>query len=365
MVHIKNILYLGWLGEGNVGDDMLFELFKNMLYKYTTLERNNISFTIDTYPIVENYEVNVSTYDLIVLGGGSLIHLLYWLNICEEAIGKGIPVVSWGTGYDEQYKIEDFESITISNGDLSRYQSIYDAFSYLSVRGPFTKNMLRNIGVKRTIHEIGDPALFYASEMLGDTFKTTDSKEVIVNWGTSYNHIFGNDELLVEDELVKVIHQLLDRGYKITIYPIWTEDRIAVKRLASKVNRPNCSYYSIVYDARTLLKVIQNCYFSINVKLHANVLAASVNKPFISLAYRGKCFDFAKTVQCLDYALATDEVTSTRVLDLVEGIIVNYSNIMTRISNAKEIYHPRLKQSIQVISNLLNEEKGIDHYGIG
>src|SRR5690625_1010073 len=354
MVHIKNILYLGWLGKGNVGDDMLFEQFKNMFYKYTTLDRSSICVNIDMYPIVENYQVDVSTYDLIVLGGGSLIHLFYWLNICEEAIEKKIPVVSWGTGYDGQYKIEDFESISISAENLSRYKSIYNKFSYLSVRGPFTKKMLRNIGVEKEIHEIGDPALLYASEMIGNSFKTSDSKEVFVNWGTSYNHIFGNNELLVEHELVKVIHHLLDEGYKITIYPIWTEDRIAVKRLASKINRPNCTYYSIVYDAQTLLKILRNCHFSINVKLHANILAASVNKPFISLAYRGKCFDFAKTVQCLDYAIATDEVTSTKVLDLVEDIIANYSNIMTRYKNAKDIYHPRLKQSIQFISNLLN-----------
>jgi len=79
---------------------------------------------------------------------------------------------------------------------------------------------------------------------------------------------------------VKVIHHLLDKGYKITIYPIWNEDRISVKRLASKA--------------------------------------------------------------------------STKVLDLVEDIIANYSNIMTRYKNAKDIYHPRLKQSIQFVSNLLN-----------
>lgn len=354
MVHIKKILYLGWVGKGNVGDDMLFELFKSMFYKYSTLERNSISVNIDMYPLVENYKVSVSNYDLIILGGGSLIHLFYWLSICEEAIEKGIPVVSWGTGYDGIYKREDLESITVSSGSLSQYKCIYDQFAYLSVRGPFTKNMLTNIGVEKEIHEIGDPALLYAFEMLEKPFKTGVNKEIFVNWGTSYNNIFGNNELFVEDELVKVIHLLLDKEYKVTIYPVWTEDRIAVKRLASKVNRPGCTYYSIVYDAQTLQKIIQNCYLSINVKLHANILAASVNKPFISLAYRGKCFDFAQTVQCLDYTIATDEVSSTKIINLVEDIAHNYSAIMTRFADAKNIYHPRLKHSVQVISNLLH-----------
>lgn len=43
MTQLKNILYLGWLGKGNVGDDVLFELFKVMFYKYHQSERKTFA----------------------------------------------------------------------------------------------------------------------------------------------------------------------------------------------------------------------------------------------------------------------------------------------------------------------------------
>jgi len=96
MNQIKNILYLGWLGRANVGDEVLFELFKTMIYKYFKPNNQNVMINIDMYPNHSNYKIDLSTYNLIVLGGGSLINLPFYLNICEEGLKKGIPVVSLG-----------------------------------------------------------------------------------------------------------------------------------------------------------------------------------------------------------------------------------------------------------------------------
>ncbi|MBO1001195.1 polysaccharide pyruvyl transferase family protein [Pseudogracilibacillus auburnensis] len=353
MIKIKNVLYLGWLGKGNVGDDVLFELFKKMFYKYATSNQNNIAVNFDTFPIVNNYKIDVSAYDLIVLGGGSLIHLPYWLKICKEASDKGIPIVSWGTGFDHKYKSD--HSLHLFQ-HINQYKSIYDSFTYLSVRGPFTKKLLTDIGVEKEIHEIGDPALFYASETFGKSFVNTDKndKQILINWGTSFNNIFGNNELYVENELVKVIHYLLDKGYRVKIYPIWTEDIDAVKRLKEKVSDRRCEIQTVVYDARTTQQMIEKSYITINFKLHANIMSASVNRPFISLAYRGKCFDFAETVQCADHAIATDEVTADKVIHLVNNTFEYYHEIVDKIVQKKKVFYPRLLHSIRTISNILH-----------
>ncbi|MFS0864950.1 polysaccharide pyruvyl transferase family protein [Fredinandcohnia sp. 179-A 10B2 NHS] len=356
---VKNVLYLGWLGKGNVGDDVLFELFKTMFYKYGHYTNHNTVANIDAYPTVQNYKIDISNYDLIVLGGGSLIHLPYWLKICVQGIESGIPVVSWGTGLDGAYKKEHLNSVSLGDQDESHFRAIYEHFDYISVRGPFTKNMLTNIGVNRKVYEIGDPALAYASEIFGDQLEIDEnSRNVLVNWGTSYNNVFGRNELAVEDELVVVIHSLISKGYTVTVYPIWTEDIAHVRRLAQKVNDNRCEVITEVYEAKILQKLISKSYLSINFKLHANILSASANRPFISLAYRGKCFDFAQTVNCSEYAIATDEVTSTKVMDLVDEINMNYEDIVGRFKDAKEKYYPKLVDSIYKISNLLNNSEG-------
>lgn len=350
---IKNILYLGWLGQGNVGDDVLFELFKILFYKNSNLHQKNIAVNIDTFHQDRRYQMSLSSYDLIVLGAGSLMHLPYWINICKEAMSLDIPVVSWGSGIDGEYKND--QDLTEKVENMKQYHSFYENIDYLSVRGPLTKKILKRIGVKNNIHEVGDPALHYAAETYGDIMNSSNNKkQILINWGTSYNNIFGRNEEKVENELVKVIHHLLAQGYNVKIYPIWTEDILAVQKLTAKVADKRCEAQTVVYDAKETQKVIQNSFLTINMKLHANILSASANKPFISLAYRGKCFDFSHTVQSLDYTVATDQLTASNIIQLVAIINNNYDDIIDNFIRAKKMYHPRLLYSIKYIANLLH-----------
>ncbi|WML31550.1 polysaccharide pyruvyl transferase family protein [Neobacillus sp. OS1-32] len=350
----KKILYLGWLGQNNIGDEVLYELFEHMFYKYNQHSEN---VYIDAFSTDSSNKVSISSYDLVVLGGGSLIHLPYWINICSEARKQNIPVVSWGTGIDGFYKSEHLNSIAISTQLANQFKDEYEQFKYISVRGSFTKNALLNIGVKSEIDEIGDPALIYAIEFLGEQQDLVkNNKNILINWGTFYNNIFGQNEEKVEQELASVANLLISNGYSITIYPIWTEDIEPVKRLGQKINNKKCQIISEVYDAKTLQKLISQSYMTINLKLHANILSASANVPFISLAYRGKCFDFAKTVDCLEYTLPTDQVTSKQIMQIVESIEDNYQSVVSRYKNAKEKYYPKIINSIKVIFNKLGED---------
>jgi polysaccharide pyruvyl transferase WcaK-like protein len=356
MNHIKNILYLGWLGKGNVGDDVLFELFKNMFNKYYQSNTNDTVVNIDFLSTIENYKVDVSKYDLIVLGGGSLIQSSYFLGVCQDGIENGIPLVSWGTGVDGAFKLEHLNSLSISGDNRKEIISIYEKFNYLSVRGPFTKNIFANSGLTNKIYEIGDPALAYAIEMFEDKLEfMRQNNNVLINWGTSYNNIFGGNELLVENELAEVIRELLDKNYNVTIYPIWTEDIEPVKRLGQKVNNNKCEIITEVYEASVLQQLISQAHLTINFKLHANILSAAANIPCISLAYRGKCFEFAQTINCTEYALATDEVTVRKVMELIKKMENNYEEIVSRIKESKSNYYPKLLDSIQKICEVLDQ----------
>src|SRR5699024_6460261 len=142
--------------------DVLFELFKTMFYKHHQSGNKSYAVNIDPYPLLNNYKIDLAYYDLIVLGAGSLFNLPFWAKICEEGIKNGVPVVSWGTGYDDMYKDGQYDFSRLKHTDY--YRAIYEKFAYISVRGPLTKSMLTHLGVKNNINEIGDPALAYASE---------------------------------------------------------------------------------------------------------------------------------------------------------------------------------------------------------
>ncbi|MFS8189054.1 glycosyltransferase [Rossellomorea marisflavi] len=358
MREFKNILYLGWLGKHNVGDDVLYEQFKHMIYDLHYKQNKRMIINIDTFAATSEYKIDVLNYDLIVLGGGSLLQMPSFLEVCKEGIVKGVPVVSWGTGVDGPFSQDQADSLYVSGENAADVRSIYNQFDYISVRGPYSKNFLINSGITKEIYEIGDPALAYARELFGETLECNpEERNILINWGTSYNNILGGNEIAVENELVIVIQELLDRGYSVTVYPIWTEDIQPVKRLVQKVNNPKCSIIAEVYEARVLQKFISEAYLTINLKLHANILSASVDRPFISLAYRGKCFDFAKTVNCPDFAVPTDNISAEGILHLVSEIEMNYLDTVSRIKKARTKYYPKLVQSIvDIYSILLNQE---------
>lgn len=343
----KNILYLGWLGKGNVGDDVLFELFKQLFYKHYPT-RKNTAVNIDSYPIVNHYEIDLSNYDLIVLGGGSLLHLPYWLHICSIGISKNIPVASWGTGIDGLFKSEG-EAITLAN-PLRAYQSIYNQLDYISVRGPYTKTMLQHAGTKKDIYVIGDPALHYSTA--GENV-AANNQHIMVNWGTAYNHLSKECESDAEDELCLAIRTLIEKGYHISIYPIWIADIPAVRQLALKVNHPRCIALEKVYEAKILLKMLQQCYATINLKLHANVLSAAANRPSISLAYSGKCFDFAVGLGMLEYTIAVESVTCADIMKRFWALKHDYDANVLQLEEAKSKYSPKLITSIYNITSLL------------
>ncbi|WP_336865826.1 hypothetical protein [Peribacillus frigoritolerans] len=72
---MKRILYLGWQGYKNLGDDLCWDLFKEHCDKYLDASTYSLQSSQPT-------KADITPYDTIILGGGSLlssdfIELLY------------------------------------------------------------------------------------------------------------------------------------------------------------------------------------------------------------------------------------------------------------------------------------------------
>src|SRR5690625_744752 len=90
----KKILYIGWIGYRNLGDDLLWNIFESLGKKYFL--SNQITVT-PSFPSVNLQELE--TYDTVVLGGGSLIAPAY-IKLLHKAIKMKKKVVIWGSGVD-------------------------------------------------------------------------------------------------------------------------------------------------------------------------------------------------------------------------------------------------------------------------
>lgn len=308
------ILYLAWLGSNNLGDVYMWEIFREFGKKYLDPKKFMIIPSLPTVDLT-----NLKPFDLIVLGGGSIIHPNY-IQILYKAIQLKKKIIIWGSGIDSLNKdyIQHYLGKTPSIPSLfpeeihTKLATILDQSMYTGIRGPLTYHILKemNLPVNKVTQSL-DPGLLVNHPVLTTPVspkKVLKGKWIALNWGTSYNKIFGGNERKVEDQLVKAIRKLIRKGYRIYLYLVWWRDRKPAQRLFNKIgDRRHVHLDPHIYHYLDLIQILKQCDFSINLKLHANVLSAVANVPFIALGYRIKVFNFAFSVGLQDFVLYTDD----------------------------------------------------------
>ncbi|NLZ47194.1 MAG: polysaccharide pyruvyl transferase family protein [Clostridiales bacterium] len=360
----KKILYLGWIGYGNIGDDLLFDVFKKMI--------SNISsdIVVNYYCPFSKKNINLKDYDLVVLGGGSLLgkhsessispFVLYSLKVVQE----GIPLVIWGSGIDVRIReyadkflnsyIDKNKNATLSSNPY--YKTIINYSKAAGVRGNLTKYII-NLDKVETI---GDPGIIFDKVFPNiPDFKDfadikASNKLVLINWGTSFNRILGQSEEAIKEELKKVINKLLNHGYEIVIYPVWEKDIEACKNLASDFVGKKVKCIDKLYNVYQIISLIKKCKFTINFKLHANILSMAYKKPFICLSYGLKGYDFCDSINSTKLCIFTDEVKAENILEKINYIRLNYRDLQNKFNKFINIYY---KKHLDFIDNIVKITK--------
>lgn len=304
----------------------MWKVFEKLSLKYLDPKKHQL---VPLMPDIDKQ--NVQPYDLIVLGGGSIIHPNY-INILHRGIQQKKKVMIWGSGIDsldKQY-IQSYmnrkEAIAspFSKDTHEKLKEVIEKSVYVGVRGPLTRYILQNSITDKPIEQSLDPGLLIEphNHLNEELKKWKGHKKLIgLNWGTSYNKIFGGSEVQVEDYLVRVARKLIQSGYKIYMYIVWWRDRLPASRLYKKIGDPhNVILDETVHSEYELMTRIKQCELTINFKLHANILSAVTGVPFVALGYRMKVLDFALSVDLPKFVISTD------CLDMDEKIIAFIQN---------------------------------------
>lgn len=290
----------------------------------------------------------------MVLGGGSILKDPYLLYI-EWALDKQLPVLVFGTGYDD-YEFEisrehmnslrnetnDFESQT-SPENWRRYQ-VFARIGHGGVRGPYTEKIIRKIEPRMLISSSGDAGMLapdyfnaYEFDEVKELFRWTISQKlVLINIGRT--SMYGSASKLFE-LLVTVVLQLLDR-YDVALYAISLEDLTVLKGVyelikagaKEKGHLERLHLVEEVLDVPFVIGLLKGAYFTINYRLHASVLSASMRVPFIALAYHFKSMEFGDWAGFRNYTLKTDEVTDANLWQAIEGLERNYEGLVNQLT---------------------------------
>jgi len=350
---VMRILYIGWIGHENLGDELMKDLFVQNL----KTNMKNKDYILDFGFNVSNKMIR--NYDFVVLGGGSLIGSI-GINILNKALAEGKKVMVWGSGVDhlEKRAISNLnnQAHPFKKDFVGKLNNVVNNAEYFGVRGPLTFNFLKQMGVDENKIEIsGDPGLLLNPSVKIDPIQELNwdyRKENIVgiNWGTANNNIYGKDELLVENQLVNVCDSLVQRGYKIFIYNVWSKDIQPCARLYSKIqDKENVQWSSKLYYQDELFSLVERFAFTINFKLHPNVISAAANTPFIALGYRFKIFDFAKSIEQDNFVIPTDSKNLVEDIALLtNNACLDRSDFINKVKHYRDIYENRLLSSLNV-----------------
>lgn len=332
------MLYLGWVGFNNFGDEMLWRTFRD------AAGRKLAPGSYELIPSVPGIDVkNLYRYDAVVLGGGSLL-LPGYVDILLDALRLGKRIAIWGSGYDCFHRpkaagqgIVPPDAVREDPAYAAKLAEAFHRASFRGVRGPWTKTYLETQGVDPALVTVsGDPGLLASP---GDFRRGPKTEKWIgINWGTVYNKMYGADEAQVEEQLVRTANALLNEGYNLYLYVVWGPDRAPSERLYAKIGAHNGR---VVYDPglhteEGYARLMSGWTATLNLKLHANVMSAVAGVPFVSLGYRFKCFDFAGQLGLPELVVSTHEPElDGLLLAALGGAIERGDEISARFADAR------------------------------
>jgi len=346
---MKRILYVGWLGFNNVGDELMWLLFRDLCRAYLPSKQ------YDVLPSIPGVDIhNTSPYDTIVLGGGSLL-IPGYIDVVYKAVSAKKKVLIWGSGHDRaDFPKLDEAGVVRSNlaftgehrPNNEKLAEVVEQAVFCGVRGPLTYQFLDHIGNKMEHVMIsGDPGMLLPSPSPAPTGGLANERTIGVNWGTAYNRIYGGSESRVEDQLVQALQQLVREGYKVHIFPVWGPDRDACRSLYKKLGDTEKVTMDLeLYHHEDLIERIRDYALTINFKLHASYLSAAAGVPFVCLGYRFKSLDFGYSIDLPDYIVPThDEKLTDTILDRVSRIRQESGSIQECFVEHREKYRALLE----------------------
>jgi hypothetical protein len=274
-------------------------------------------------------------FDAGVLGGGTLINQSqYWLHayrVFRKRLGVVLPVFGTGVAAPELW------SHHAGWVDRRReWAELIQDLPIIGVRGPLSKRLLIESGVRNVVVS-GDPAVLFHSSLIGPGQPTRPCGpwRVGINFSSrgSIKAMHG-DFSSVEQALTVFARELARAGHHVRLIPVYPADVEACRSLALRAGLAAVSVAPAATSAKGFLHHMESLDVMVALRLHASILAAAANVPPVILAYQPKCTDFSATIGWDRWTLRTSEVTAEKLLAAVEELQGDYTHLQLALNRA-------------------------------
>lgn len=326
----------------NFGDYALGVGIRNLFSKYFS---SSLLFKLfDTHTLEFNEilleEMN-STADLLLVGGGGLIHgfagTKWMFKMPDQLINKvKVPSIIYGVGYNQFRGEPELSPEIIKN--LRLLQEHFDSFT---VRNDGSREELERLGL--FFSEVPDPGFFID----GDYSKPDiEGEYVILQLANDIKHArnFQDENLLLH--LSQIVNYLLEEGYKVVLCPHVRIDIELGLKLTEILGHPKdlitWDWFDVMRDENTLkgLAYYKHARFVIGMRGHAQICPIGMGTPVISVGNHRKHLDLLRKLNLKNYYVEvnapdlSDQVISMvkQIEDEREIIKLGYFDVMQRLT---------------------------------
>lgn len=328
-------LYLGWVGRGNLGDDLMYQA---------------VAQSVGEIPVAPLHKPGMAliarrSTRRIVIGGGTLIYRDEWGLRLERLLrATAAPEYTFlGTGVEDP----EFALRTgvATGAGIERWNRLLNDAASVGVRGPRSAALVTAVGATASV--VGDPGLLADSLIANERRESEQDLHIGLNLATVRDALAHDRQELIET-LGRVPSRLSGKRLVVDGIAMQREDLTALNRLKSEapagspVSRMRVRWLT----GLGTLAMIRGCDFVLGERLHSVVFAAALGVPFAALAYKPKVYDFLASIDAS--ALGIDLRVSAAV-DMAE----TYSMAVQRWPDHTRSIEERKQSVAEAISGLV------------
>jgi hypothetical protein len=276
--------YAGWLGHGNVGDDILFDILCRVAAECLGVATVNFIQAADTTLNAFDWAVA----DGAILGGGSTIDP-YYINMIIPALSRGLPAFCFAAGYQNDRVMTPAERASIAR--LTGVQ-------FGCLRGEATRQILREVTGEDHLPALIDGGYlaphFHAGanwprDIAGFLAETICRGRQVVTIT-----MFETDDSV--QLLLDFMNETAD-AYDFVLLPFDPATLQGLQNLRDAAGEGCITHLETDYqNYQRLLAWFDVAQFSINMKLHASVLSSAVGTPPIALGGGRKIAEYLASI---------------------------------------------------------------------
>lgn len=345
-------IYIGWIGYANLGDEAMFEVCQKRFadLRWVSFEGWDAKPEVTAFVRRASYDPRVLLRSLAdevrtlrrlrgmltaprrpvgaMLGGGTLINatdeFLGVYTRAKQRFGRPIPIFSCGV------KTADFWSGKGDWKDRTRdWVAAMSDLPQVGVRGPLSQQCLESAGA-RNVAITGDPAV-WLHRPLGSSPPLSPDRpfRIAINCGVP-EHLWG-DLQTVQEEFATLVKKLAGAGHQVTLFAISPADLPACVEVARRAHVGVTPPPEALTTYDSFTRGMSGVDLVVAFKLHAGVLAACANVPFVMVEYQPKCRDFCASIGWDEYNVRSDRAQGEALFTMVTSMLRDGGSLRSKL----------------------------------